>query len=157
MKHPQEPVEQHLKISVACRRSDLKELKMRPSTDEHDYQVRLRSAIKFLTKVCPGHIETHDTCATTQQCSIQANKTTRWLAGASSGTGGQKHPGVTVCCTWCNVRCGIPAWLQGDKVKLTCQFRGREREFQDIARDMFDVSTWSQALAAAGMVVQRLQ
>jgi hypothetical protein len=31
-------------------RSDLKELKMRPSTDEHDYQVRLRSAIKFLTK-----------------------------------------------------------------------------------------------------------
>lgn len=24
---------------------------MRPSTDEHDYQVRLRSAIKFLIKV----------------------------------------------------------------------------------------------------------
>jgi hypothetical protein len=24
-------------------------------------------------------------------------------------------------------------------VKLTCQFRGREREFQDIARDMFEV------------------
>lgn len=29
--------------------------------------------------------------------------------------------------------------LQGDKVKLTCQFRGREMEFQDIAREMFEV------------------
>ena len=36
---------------MRVRRSDLKELKMRPSTDEHDYQVRLRSAIKFLIKV----------------------------------------------------------------------------------------------------------
>jgi hypothetical protein len=36
---------------MCARRSDLKELKMRPSTDEHDYQVRLRSAIKFLIKV----------------------------------------------------------------------------------------------------------
>ena len=36
---------------MRVRRSDLKELKIRPSTDEHDYQVRLRSAIKFLIKV----------------------------------------------------------------------------------------------------------
>lgn len=31
-------------------RQDLKELKMRPATESHDYQVRLRSAQKFLTK-----------------------------------------------------------------------------------------------------------
>lgn len=30
---------------------------MRPSTDEHDYQVRLRSAIKFLSKVRVHHGE----------------------------------------------------------------------------------------------------
>jgi hypothetical protein len=44
-------LEQHPKPDMCVRRSDLKELKMRPSTDEHDYQVRLRSAIKFLIKV----------------------------------------------------------------------------------------------------------
>ena len=32
-------------------RQDLKELKFRPSTDVHDYQVRLRSAQKFIAKV----------------------------------------------------------------------------------------------------------
>ena len=32
-------------------RQDLKELKFRPSTDVHDYQVRLRSAQKFISKV----------------------------------------------------------------------------------------------------------
>eukprot|EP00891_Asterochloris_glomerata_P006846 jgi/Astpho2/6846/e_gw1.00105.91.1_t len=31
-------------------RQDLKELKVRPSTDVHDYEVRLRSAEKFLKK-----------------------------------------------------------------------------------------------------------
>lgn len=29
----------------------MKELKLRPSTDVHDYQVRLRAAQKFLAKV----------------------------------------------------------------------------------------------------------
>ena len=32
-------------------RQDLKELKFRPSTDVHDYQVRLRAAQKFIAKV----------------------------------------------------------------------------------------------------------
>ena len=31
--------------------------------------------------------------------------------------------------------------LQGNKVKLTCQFRGREMEFQNIGRELFDVRT----------------
>ena len=35
----------------------------------------------------------------------------------------------------------IRLWLrlQGDKVKLTLQFKGREMQFQQIGRDMFDV------------------
>ena len=32
-------------------RVELKELKIRPNTDVHDYQVRLRSAAKFISKV----------------------------------------------------------------------------------------------------------
>jgi translation initiation factor IF-3 len=32
-------------------RVDIKELKIRPATDVHDYQVRLRSARNFLSKV----------------------------------------------------------------------------------------------------------
>ena len=32
-------------------RQDLKELKFRPNTDVHDYQVRLRAAQKFIAKV----------------------------------------------------------------------------------------------------------
>ncbi len=35
----------------ATNRQDMKELKLRPSTDVHDYQVRLRAAQKFLAKV----------------------------------------------------------------------------------------------------------
>lgn len=45
-------------------RSDLKELKVRPSTGEHDYQVRLRSAIKFLSKVPPSPPPTSRACTT---------------------------------------------------------------------------------------------
>ena len=37
-------------VRATCRQ-DLKELKLRPSTDVHDYQVRLRAAQKFLAKV----------------------------------------------------------------------------------------------------------
>lgn len=33
-------------------RQDLKELKLRPGTDQHDYQVRLKAAQKFISKVC---------------------------------------------------------------------------------------------------------
>lgn len=32
-------------------RQDVKELKVRPGTDVHDYEVRLRAAQKFLAKV----------------------------------------------------------------------------------------------------------
>ena len=39
------------KVSLWLCRQDLKELKFRPSTDVHDYQVRLRSAQKFIAKV----------------------------------------------------------------------------------------------------------
>jgi len=55
-------------------RVDVKELKMRPNTDVHDYQVRLKKAIQFLDS--------------------------------------------------------------GDRVKLSCQFRGREMAFQNQGRDM---------------------
>jgi len=55
---------------------ELKELKVRPSTGEHDYQVRLRSAIKFLIK--------------------------------------------------------------GDKVKLTCAFKGREMDYPELGRKVLD-------------------
>ena len=37
--------------AAACRQ-DVKELKVRPGTDVHDYEVRLRAAQKFLAKVC---------------------------------------------------------------------------------------------------------
>ena len=30
-------------------------------------------------------------------------------------------------------------WLQGNKVKLTCSFKGREIEFQSIGRELFEV------------------
>ena len=40
-----------LRADLWLRRQDLKELKFRPSTDVHDYQVRLRSAQKFIAKV----------------------------------------------------------------------------------------------------------
>ena len=33
-------------------RQDTKELKLRPGTDVHDYDVRVRSAQKFISKVC---------------------------------------------------------------------------------------------------------
>ena len=42
-------------MTIMCRvpcRVELKELKIRPNTDVHDYQVRLRSAAKFISKVC---------------------------------------------------------------------------------------------------------
>ena len=55
---------------------ETKELKLRPATDVHDYQVKVRAAQKFLAK--------------------------------------------------------------GDKVKLTLQFKGREMEFKDIGRQMFE-------------------
>lgn len=51
-------------------------MKLRPSTDVHDYQVKVRAAQKFLTK--------------------------------------------------------------GDRVKLSLQFKGREMEFKEIGREMFD-------------------
>ena len=55
---------------------ETKELKMRPGTDVHDYQVRVRAARKFIDK--------------------------------------------------------------GNRVKLTLQFRGREMEFKEIGREMFE-------------------
>jgi Translation initiation factor IF-3, C-terminal domain len=36
---------------VLCRRVEVKELKLRPNIDVHDYQVRFRAAQKFLEKV----------------------------------------------------------------------------------------------------------
>lgn len=55
---------------------ETKELKLRPATDVHDYQVKVRAAQKFLSK--------------------------------------------------------------GSRVKLTIQFKGREMEFKNIGKDMFD-------------------
>jgi len=55
---------------------ETKELKMRPGTDVHDYQVKVRAARKFIDK--------------------------------------------------------------GNRVKLTLQFRGREMEFKEIGREMFE-------------------
>jgi len=45
-------------LPVVCR-VELKELKIRPNTDVHDYQVRLRSAAKFISKVRILHTWTH--------------------------------------------------------------------------------------------------
>lgn len=36
---------------IGYHRQDVKELKVRPGTDVHDYEVRLRAAQKFLAKV----------------------------------------------------------------------------------------------------------
>lgn len=51
------------------------------------------------------------------------------------------------CAAWQSVYIVVP---QGNKVKLTCQFRGREMEFQNIGRDLFEVRsrlshTWNPA------------
>jgi len=96
--------------SVACAsRQDMKELKLRPSTDVHDYQVRLRAAQKFLAKA-----------SRPAQCFAVPHLHFARFSRASSG-----------------------ACMQGDKVKLSLQFRGREIEMQDIGRDLFQVRCWS--------------
>ncbi len=38
------------RVLLRARRQDLKELKLRPNTDVHDYRVRLRAAQKFIAK-----------------------------------------------------------------------------------------------------------
>ena len=45
-----ESLQQVVTNAAACRQ-DVKELKVRPGTDVHDYEVRLRAAQKFLAKV----------------------------------------------------------------------------------------------------------
>ena len=35
--------------------------------------------------------------------------------------------------------CEVESLLQGDKVKLTITFKGREMQFQEIGRDLFKV------------------
>ncbi|KAK9812125.1 hypothetical protein WJX73_009360 [Symbiochloris irregularis] len=49
-KYEQAKVDRDAKRKQRENRQDLKELKLRPATDVHDYQVRLRSAQKFLSK-----------------------------------------------------------------------------------------------------------
>jgi len=46
---------------------------------------------------------------------------------------------------------------QGNKVKLTCQFRGREMEFQNIAREMFDVRLLTAELQGFWLILNRLR
>ena len=43
--------------------------------------------------------------------------------------------------------------LQGDKVKLTMQFKGREMEFQELGRQMFDVSSSPQQTNATALLI----
>ena len=43
--------------------------------------------------------------------------------------------------------------LQGDKVKLTMQFKGREMEFQELGRQMFDVSSSPQQRNATALLI----
>lgn len=74
-KFEQDKVKQLAAKKNRQQQSDLKELKVRPNTGEHDYQVRLKSAIRFISR--------------------------------------------------------------GDKVKFTCQFKGREMDFKEIGADMF--------------------
>lgn len=74
-KYEQEKSAREARKKAAATRVDLKELKMRYNIDTHDYEVRLRSALKFLEG--------------------------------------------------------------GDKVKVICQFRGRENDFREIGREMF--------------------
>ena len=77
-------LEPALQIRMCVRRSDLKELKMRPSTDEHDYQVRLRSAIKFLIKVRWAP------CAWSWIC--------RYFCGACYAAGLSQGPSTVLAC-----------------------------------------------------------
>ena len=100
------------------RRQDLKELKFRPSTDVHDYQVRLRSAQKFIAKV-----------RALLQHSYQLNLYCGRRCLPQADCGAAVLPSDEVRC--------LPA--QGDKVKLTITFKGREMQFQDIGRDLFKV------------------
>lgn len=74
-KFEQDKVKQLAAKKNRQQQSELKELKVRPNTGEHDYQVRLKSAIRFISR--------------------------------------------------------------GDKVKFTCQFKGREMDFKEIGADMF--------------------
>eukprot|EP00899_Mesostigma_viride_P015214 jgi/Mesvir1/23694/Mv18646-RA.1 len=75
-KYEQDKKKREEKKKAMAARFDVKELKMRYNIDEHDYQVRLRSAVKFLQ--------------------------------------------------------------DGDKVKLSLQFRGREMDFKHLAEDLFN-------------------
>lgn len=95
-------------------RQDLKELKLRPSTDVHDYQVRLRAAQKFLAKV-----RNFERAKKKLPC-LRAQVLFAWF--------------------WRLLEQGFArVWGQGDKVKLSLQFRGREIEMQSIGRDLFQV------------------
>eukprot|EP01025_Chloroclados_australasicus_P039603 TRINITY_DN4108_c0_g2_i1.p1 TRINITY_DN4108_c0_g2~~TRINITY_DN4108_c0_g2_i1.p1 ORF type:complete len:821 (+),score=72.19 TRINITY_DN4108_c0_g2_i1:71-2464(+) len=87
-KFEKEKAEREAKRKSKAQKVDTKELKLKPNTDTHDYDVRIKNAKKFLSK--------------------------------------------------------------GDKVKVTLQFRGREIEFKDIARDM--MSRFQQDVADVGAV-----
>ena len=78
----------------------------------HDYQVRLRAAQKFLAKV--GGLD----CAF-KLPRLPVRVLPLWFGGL---------------CSKALRACG-----QGDKVKLSLQFRGREIEMQSIGRDLFQV------------------
>eukprot|EP00850_Spirogloea_muscicola_P002617 SM000010S04255 [mRNA] locus=s10:511637:513942:- [translate_table: standard] len=75
-RYEQQKKKRELQKKAAANRSEMKELKMRYNIDTHDYEVRLRSAVKFLQ--------------------------------------------------------------DGDRVKLSVQFRGREMEFRDLGVKLFE-------------------
>jgi translation initiation factor IF-3 len=102
---------------VRCRQ-DLKELKFRPSTDVHDYQVRLRAAQKFIAKVRP----LVQYCRSFQGPGAMLEKV---------GLFGVLHVAEIIF--------KVVNALQGDKVKLTLTFKGREMQFQEIGKDLFKV------------------
>ncbi len=97
-------------------RVELKELKIRPNTDVHDYQVRLRSAAKFISKV---------------RCLSRCRPLLTFAAACRSGSS-------ALDLRWASSQ-AMNTLLQGNKVKLTCSFKGREIEFQSIGRELFEV------------------
>ncbi len=132
---------------------ETKELKLRPATDVHDYQVRpLLESLSNCICMCLG-CGAHSAQGATVAVYLALRHSLFWAAGP--GQGGTEVPEQVHRCSTCaeqffapcshcippqvKVKAAQKFLSKGHRVKLTLQFRGREMEFQQIGREMFQV------------------
>jgi translation initiation factor IF-3 len=101
---------------VPRRSIETKELKLRPATDVHDYQVKVRSQPPW-RRLAAG-----------PRCS-------RPRLGACLLT--PRRPAAPPCARPPQVRAAQKFLSKGARVKLTLQFKGREMEFKELGAQMF--------------------